>query len=507
MFGISTTDMAEKPILVLTTKDFLSGINPAGAHGQGGGLFFKADGVTPLYEAGTSQSVNNGLLMAGASGTVIGGTPNGNFTCSLGYDTGVRKSAYFGTSTGRLFRQDISSADTPPTGSNLSVIQTAGSAILSLESLQAVGGSAYIFYFLSGSIGRYDIGGASFNDSWDSPGTDNNRATHKYFDTVFYSNGIGKVGSIADSGAATLVSTAQALALPANTQATAISDDGNNVIIAINNNFYGDTAAFSESRILFWDGVNTNQWTREYAITDPFIYALKKTPIGVFAYGITGIWQVNFDGVKKIFSHSPGVYTVSGYNVHRYGKFAASYFSDALLWGGSSGSNYAIKSLGKLDSSAPSAYLHPFKTTAEKQITLVDGQLLKGWVYVADTTPQLVAYPFSTTNAPQTSLSAQTIYFPLSRETQIKRIEVVFGEPLASGDAFDIDTRVDEDTAAVDYASCSYAVEGAIRRKVMHPNTTPRPNAQLSLVFNWTGGAVKLKRIEVYGEGESGKTE
>jgi len=498
----------QKPLLTLQTKDFLSGINPAGAHGQGGGLFFKADGVTPLFEAGTSQSVNNGLLMAGASGTTIGGSPNGNFLCSLCYDTGTRISAYFGTSTGRIFRQDIGTGDTPPTGANLTSIQTAGSAVLALESLQAVGGDPYIFYFLPGSVGRYDINAGTFNDSWGSASTDNTRASHKYFDQILYGGGTGKINSISDNGSAVLVNTGSVLDIPSNSTATAISDDGIYAIIAVSNNSRGDTGAYADTRILFWDGFSSS-WLREYPLTDPLIYAIKKTPVGVFAFGITGIWQVTFGEVKKIFSHPPGVYTVVNYNVHHYGKSAVSYFSDSLVWGGTSGSNYAIKSLGKLDSSAPNAYLHPFLSTAGQNITLVDGQLLKGWLYVADDTPQLKAYPFSTTNAPQTGVSAQTIYYPLPYQVQIEKIKVTFGEPLASGDAFDIDTKIDEDTAAVDFDSVSYAVEGAVRSKVMTPktNATPRPNQQISFVLNWTGGAVKIKSIKVYGEAEEDKTE
>lgn len=485
----------ETPILTLTGKDFLTGINPAGAHGAGGGLFYKADGVTPLFEAGTSQSVNNGLLMAGAAGTTIGGTPNGNFTCSIGYDTGVRISAYFGTSTGHLLRQDIGTADTPPTGANLTDLHTmASDKILSLETVQSAG-NQYMLYFGASSIGRYDINAATFNDTWGSANTDNTRATHKYFDTILFGNGTGALGSIS----AALAITSTALDLPDNTNVTAISDDGTYAVIGISNNSRGDTGAYSDTRILFWDGFSSS-WLREYPITDPFIFAIKKTPQGVFAFGITGIWQVTFNGVKKVFSHPPEIYTAIGYNTHHYGKSAASYFSDALIWGAASGSNKVIKSLGKLDSAFGASYLHPFKSTANQNITLVDGQLLKGWVYVADDTPQLKAYPLSTTNSPQTSITAQTIYFPLLTKMKITRLDVIFGEPLVSGDSVTFQVKTDEDTNATPTTalSASYASDGAIRTKAIRV-TGVTAEDQLSLVVNFTAGAAKIKKIKLYG--------
>src|SRR3990167_1747578 len=67
-----------KPLLRLGTKDFQSGISMMGAHAERGGLFYKAAGVTPLFDAGAAESVNNGLLIAGADGTAITETLGGN---------------------------------------------------------------------------------------------------------------------------------------------------------------------------------------------------------------------------------------------------------------------------------------------------------------------------------------------------------------------------------------------------------------------------------------------
>jgi hypothetical protein len=498
----------KKPLISLTAKDFLTGVNELGAHGFQGGVFMKADGVTPLYEAGKAQSTLNGLLMAGAAATTVGGsTPNGNFLCSKSVDLGSSRRAWFGTSSGHIFYVLTDAASLNLTGDGLHDAHTvtSGYPVLAIEAFGPAGGTKKMYYFTIVAVGEWtgsafadaatlSSGSATLNTAYVRP-------VHRYFDNLLYGNGYGAVGSLYDDGANGVANNATALDVPLTTIPTAISDDGVYAVIAVTDNISCDTDGLSDTRILFWDG-SAGSWNREYSISDPFIYAIKRTPVGVFAFGQTGIWQLSFSSVpKKILSHSPGIYAITGYNTLLYGAGAASFFSDAVIWGGSSGSNYAVKSLGKLDSSASSAYLHPFLSTASKHITSVDGQLLKGYVFVGDDTPQLKAYPFSTTNSPQTTVSAQTIYYPLPERMQIDHIDVVFGEALVSGDAFNIETKLGEDKSAVTFDSASYASDGATYRKVMTPKSGPMPiaDSQISFVFNWTGGAVKIKRVDIYG--------
>jgi hypothetical protein len=111
----------------------------------------------------------------------------------------------------------------------------------------------------------------------------------------------------------------------------------------------------------------------------------------------------------------------------------------------------------------------------------------------------LYSYDFDYTTR-ETGVSAQTIYFPLTRKIQIRRIDVIFGEPLASGDSLNIDTKIDEDTAAVDFGSATFAADGAVRRKPIYPIKGVTVDEQISFVINWVGGAVKIKTIKVYGD-------
>jgi hypothetical protein len=208
---------------------------------------------------------------------------------------------------------------------------------------------------------------------------------------------------------------------------------------------------------------------------------------------------------KKVFSRATGIYSVNTSGALQYGRPATSHYGDALLWGGTSGSNKAVKTFGKLDGDAPTAYLHPFLSTASKNITFVDGQLMKGYVFVADDTPLLKAYPFSTANSPAIGVTAQTAYFSLQTKFEISRIDLVFGEPLASGDSISVGVFKDEDTVVKSFGTASYAVDGAIRRKSLDASIYCED--QLSLLLTYTAGSVKVKAIEVYGEPMEPKTE
>lgn len=485
----------EKPLISITTKDFLTGIAP-GAFLNEGQLFYKADGVTPLIEAGTSRSAKNGLLMAGGQGTAVSGSTAGNF---ISYTTtpigSSQNAAFFGTASNHILKLVLNST----VSNSITDIHTCSNTLVQgLEVLATAGGNINLFYFQTAKIGLYDF--SSFNDTWASISTDYIHCTHRYFDSILYGNGT-KIGKIVNDGGTSFTNTASALKIPQSMMATDISDDGTYAVIAVTDNVSCDTSTMADTRVLFWDGYSVS-WNFEFPIPDPFIYAVEKTPLGVFAFGVTGIWQLSIKGCKKVFSRATGLYSVNSDSSLLYGRMAASYFGEALMWGGSSGSNNTVKSLGKLQSDAPNAYLHPFLTTANKNITLVAGQVVKGYVLVADDSPALVAYPF-TSPTPQTGVSAQTVYFPVPAKASIKRIEVVFGGPLASGDSLAVSVYKDEDTASVSYGSATFANDGAIRRKQLIPTTPITVEDQFSLLITFTAGAPKIKTIHVYSDIEN----
>ena len=95
-------------------------------------------------------------------------------------------------------------------------------------------------------------------------------------------------------------------------------------------------------------------------------------------------------------------------------------------------------------------------------------------------------------------MSAETVYIPLLERYDVKRIEVVFGEPLATGDSLDIQIQTDEDTTATDYGTIDFATKGAIRRVSIFTSKNNIDN--LKLIFNFNGGNVKIKQVNVFGD-------
>lgn len=487
-----------KKLLTITAKDFLTGIGQGAEIGSG--LFYKATGITPLFEAGKDQSPNNGLLMAGAGATTVSGSLGGNIIASTQFTSSTETTAYFSAADSHIYSLVLNST----ISNSLASAHTAASLRHGLEVFRSSNGGNVLFYFMDTAIGQSNLSG-SWNDSWKTGiSSDDIHATHLAFDRLYFGNG-ANIGVLFDDGAGLATTSASntnvsAFSIARYGNCTDISDDGLFLIIATTKNYTNDPSVEAGCNILFWDTYSPLT-SRVYEIPDPFIFSLEKTSKGVFAIGTTGIWQVGYGfEPQKVFSRTPGIYSNQTSLTLKYGHGATSAYSDALLWGGASGSNYAVKTYGKLQSDAPFAYLEPFKTTANKNITFVDGLLLKGWVFVGDDTPALTAYPFSTTNAPQTSVTAQTAYIPLDGRYTIGRIDVVFGEPLASGDTLTMGVYTDEDTAVVSYNSVSYDANNTKRRHSFYPNTPAICEGQISLYHSFDAGAVKIKSVEVYGQ-------
>ncbi len=490
-----------KPFLRLTAKDFLTGIGP-GAHLGTGGLFFKAAGVTPLFEAGSSLSANNGLLMAGASGTTVGGTLNGNILSSTQFTSSSDTKAYFNASDSHIYSLVLDSA----ISNSFVDAHTAANLRHGLEVYRSSNAGNMLFYFMDTAIGRFNLN-ATWDDAWTTISTDDVHATHQAFDRIYFGNGI-YIGVLSDDGSGLTTSGAgntakQAFSIARYGNCTDISDDGQFLVIATTKNASNDPNMLSGCNILFWDTYSSLA-SRIYSIPDPYIFALEKTARGVFAIGTTGIWQVGYGfEPQKVFSRSTGIYSNQTTSALKYGKGAASSYADALLWGGTSGTSQVVKTFGKLDATAPLSYLQPFLSTPNKNITHVSGQLVKGWVFVGDSTPQVKAYPFSTTNAPQTGVTAQTAYIPVPEKVQVGRIDLIFGEPLTSGDSITAGAFTDEDTTVTAFGTASFASDGATYRKCLYPNTSVTAEDQLSLYLSYDAGAVKIKAVEVYGTDET----
>lgn len=481
----------ERPILTLTTKDFLTGIAPA-AHTERGGLLLSAAGVTPVYDPGGTASVENGLLQAGPTPTDLTGAVVVD-TIFASTPTVASDFLFLYGNAGHLYEKTL--------GSNTIVDDRSGTPITNPANGLAIwgpaGGTNTLYYWQKTQIGRYT--GGAYPTGW----TDNMytgltstslHPTHPFLGNLYYGN-FSTVGALIDQGAATVSHSTNVLDIKLSEIITALSDDGVFLVIAATPNQTA-SSRFARNTIYFWD-TSASSWARDYEIRDPFIFSLKRVGNVVIAFGQYGVYEVSFGGgVRKLLNRNIGFGTtadvLAGYGTSR----ASVYNNQAILFATDS----TIDSFGPLSIELPSAYFKPFKVPSGVGTpTLVETLFEPGRVYVATDGNKLYAYDFNFATR-ETSVSFQTIYFPFREPTQVHRIDVIFGEPLASGDAFDIDTKIDEDTSAVDFDAASFTNDGAIRRKEMHPAAPVQVNNQLSITGNFTAGAAKIKSIQIYGQ-------
>lgn len=485
----------ERPILTISTKDFLTGIAPS-AHTERGGLFYSATGVTPVYDPGGSASVENGLLQAGPAPTNIGGATVVDTiiaACSGNLTTGR---AFFLGDGGHLYQ-----LLDPANSSTLSDLRS-GTPITNPANGIALwapqGGTRKLYYWQKTQIGTWDLSGSHPTGWTDNAYTSLSNVAfhpvHEFVGNLYYGN-TTKVGALLDDGAAGVTHSTNVFDYPASQYCTAISDDGVYLVVATTENLEG-VNVFAMNKIYFWDTYSSS-WSRDYEIRDPFIWSLVRVGSLVYAFGQYGIYEVSFaGGVRKVLSRSIGFGTpadlIAGYGASR----ATAYNQEALIFG----TDTTIDTFGSLSPDLPVSYLKPLKVPdGVGTPSLVFSLFQVGSVYVATDGDKLYRYDFNGATR-ETGVSAQTVYFPVPQRIEVDRIDVIFGEPLASGDAISLQLKTDEDTSATPTTAlvASYTNDGAIRRKSVRV-AKYFTEAPLSLVINFTAGAAKIKRIEIYG--------
>lgn len=498
----------ERPILTLSTKDFLTGIAPS-AHTERGGLFYSATGVTPVYDPGGTASAENGLLQAGSAPTNIGGSTvvDTIFAADSGVPTSTMQAFFYGDS-GHIYRllENGTLTDIRDGGTYPAAVSNSRAGLKFWGSTAS--GQRGLLYWQSTQIGLWNGSDPTVSGNWDDDysatipsgagafGTSNWPCPHIFAGNVYWSiSSTSKIGALLDNGAGTISLSTNVLDFDFKYSCFSIADDGVYLVLAVSQNQEG-ADLFANNKILFWDTYSPS-WSREYEIQDPFIWKLQRVGNAVYAFGQYGVYEVSFgNGVRKVLSRSIGFGTPTDVTLGYGNQRATTYNQDALIWA----TDTTIDTLGALDPTLPTAYLKPFKVPSSVGTpSLVFSRFKAGSVYVATDGDKLYRYDFNGSTR-ETSVSAQTIYFPLRTKTEITRIDVIFGEPLASGDAMSVQLKTDEDTSATPTTAltATYTADGAIRRKSIRV-TSYITESPLSLVINFTSGAVKIKRIELYG--------
>jgi hypothetical protein len=486
--------MAEKPFLTLGPKQWLSGIAPS-AHTGTGGIFFKADGITPLYDAGGTASTENGLLQAGATPTswTLSDIPFASTATSYAGAAAL----YILGAAGHLYSKAVGAASPTDLRSGTPISNPANGITV----WGPAGVAPKLYYWMQAYIGTWDLSGSyptGWNDTAYAITQGANSATlkpvHQFVGNVYYGNG-DRIGSLVDDGAMGITHASNALDFPTRKLATSITDDSRYLVIATTENVVGESL-FARNTFYFWDTFSTS-WQAEWDVYDPYIWKVLKIGRAIYAFGQYGIYQVTFDGgVKKILSRFIGMGTAADLQIGYGANRATIYNNDALLMG----TDTTLDTFGKLSPDVPTAHLKPFKIpSGGGRPTMLSSSLDAGRVYVGTSASKLYGFDFNGATH-DTGNTAQTVYIPLEEAVCIDRIDLIFAEPLASGDAFGASIYTDEDTTPVDYGSATYTDDGALRRKSLtSASITATAENQLSLLLTYTTGAVKLKYVEFYG--------
>ncbi len=465
-------------IFSLMTKDYLTGI-ASGAHIERGGIWHKAEGINPFVNP-RQESVDTGLLQTCSAPTEVtggvGGTPLSTATRVTGANAGT---TYIGTSLG--VSQIDMSADNNATSTLTVANMTNG-----LELFQSRGATAeYLYYWQTTQIGRYgDLNGTpTATDAWVTGLQDTSyHPTHKMWDEIYYGNK-DRIGQIKDDGAGGQTHSANVIDFESNMLVTALDDDGQFLVVGLSTN-QGDNNIYGHSLVRFWK-INSSSWSYEWAIPEANIIAIKRVGTAMYALCPYGLYIFNRSTaprlVRSFKDNAP-------FGMHN----ALSSLGDSVVNG--TGANATLGFYGRILPDVPTAY-HELYSGGSGAVTLVDATIKNNRVFVGTNTPKLYRYDISTGGATGT---AETVYIALRERYDISRIEVILGEPLASGDSLNIDVQSDEDNVATDWGTISFALHGAKKRIALEKKKDNVDN--LKLIFNFNAGNVKIKQVNIYGD-------
>ena len=518
-----------KKLISIDTKHFFTGITP-GAYVDTGGIWSEAQGINVFRDlVNTTQA---GLLQASPDMTTLSasvdGTPMAQTSTNTNDGTGDATKMYYITDEGFIGRLDATGV-TPGAPTEVRAEESQSALVwpgTGLETLQTANSGLSVFYFhnlsgssatnLSAAIGVYgDINSSNpaFTDAFATEykaavnglqqNVTLNRPTHKFRQKIYHGHDY-RVGSISEDSSGNPVNTFEDLDLPKNQEVTALEDDGNFLVIGSSNNVAGDARAFSDTNVWFWD-TSSVDINRVWTIKDAYITGLRRVGNLIYALCPNGLWAFNYqtrpfkvyplgrngkDSVESQTNPDSKVWIAND---------AIGSINNAVVWGG----NQTINTFGELlnglrdTNTRHQPYADLSASTGAMTMVATDANFDN--VIVGTSGTSETGY-FPINNSGGTGLTAKTIYFPLGKQTVIQRIEVILGEPLASGDILNIDVQADEDesenTDGSTWGIISFAVHGA-KKKIQINRVKTVENLKVLLTF--AGGNVKIKAVNIYG--------
>ena len=478
-----------KKILELDQKDFLSGVSQM-AYGNRGGLFYSAPGICPFVD-NSYTSKNFGLLQTSAAPTDMTGAVVVDEIQNWAVEATAASTGYlYGYGNSGNFYVIVLATNA------ISNERSGGDVITNPASGMAIyGGNLY--YAQLTQIGQCSEETPPFDTSstWDndwSVTTGGGAALDPsfFYHPMYLFSGrlwIGNSEKLDLISGSTPAYTSNVLTLESDYKIMCLEDDGSHLVIGATQNL-GDKTIMAKTKVSFWDTYSTYT-SREWTIPDPNISAIKKMGGWLYAFGGRGIYRFSYGSAPQ--NIAPMLNSASGLDFGRH-QAVDNWGGNMLVWGGTT----SLRTFGSPMPGYPQAFFTPFAGSATGNgIGAITANAKAFTIYGSTSNNKL--YRWATTSGGSTGLAATTNFISLPKKTKVEAIKVIFGNKLSSGDSLNIDVNADSGDTASDYGTIAHTTHGAVRRATI---TGSFEAEDLQLVFNFTAGNVKIRRVEVWGE-------
>lgn len=468
-----------KKLLSLTSKDFEKGFSQSPAIPKGGILDASIRANPFITEGAMRFSAEPVEIGSG----VVAGIPQ-NFAVS-GAD------AYCNDASGNIYKI----ADFTLTGSpTVTKPKTGLTNTYGLEVFQTINSSKYLYYWQKTQIGRMLLSNGTFDDDWAaiSAGYQSDVNPTLRIDDVIYFGSGSVISMIQDNGSNDTELVEAVLDLPKDFIITSLATDGDYLIISASTSI-SSTLNFYESRVYFWDYKNRyDSWTRSFAIQDPQIRGMETKDGVTYAVGYYGLYALAFSKEPERIRED-----VKG----QVGYCNTSLIKDAVSFG------YQTQCItyGKLKPNSPIALFKPYYFSIT--LTCLD-------TFSSNTYGLFGGYDGSTGklyrqalfSAPSTYNNAVlgTAQIPLGDTYEIQRIDIIFNNPLSTGDEI-ATVQINTGTRVSVFEDVSYTINGAVDKVTTYPKRLETNYGNLIAehiypYFTGISGTMSIRQIDIYGE-------
>lgn len=462
-------------ILSLTSKEFESGFS-ASSESTRLGLLYTGSRLNPFITEGT--------IRFSQEPTELGAGVISGIVQSFAVDGG---DMYANDASGNIYKLDEVFAAVP----TVTLVKTGLTNTYGLEVLETTNSSKHLYVFQNTQIGRELLPDTDWTGNWTAGWKSITAAyrsdvnpTLRIDDTIYFGSKY-VISMIQDNGSTDTDLYENQLDLPKDYIITALSTDGDYLIIAASKSV-SSTLDYAETRVYFWDYKNKlDSWTRSYTIQDPQIRSMETKGGITYASGRYGLYAFAF-------SKEPERIREDVRQTLGYGNMSV--LNEAITFGSSS----TCVSYGKIKPGTKTAVFKLYEMPNNENVVALDTYSSNTYgIFATDTSNIFRQVLFS---APTTYNDASfiTSKIDLKDTFKIERIDFIFGGNLASTDSMTVQLNSNGGSGLL--STTSFTNYGSVSRVKAYPTAGDIITDVLSLTVGSINGNFSLRQIDIYGE-------